>query len=304
MFLETLAEVSYNIILPIFLIAGAALVTDLIFDTDPQSLSRLVIYLFTPFLVFQRLATTNLGADEAGKLAFVAIGMCLSMAVLASIVAYLLKYEQRLASAFVLTVTLINAGNYGLPLNLFAFGKPGEERALIFFVSTVTVTYTLGVFLASRGRASAREAFVNIFRVPLPYAVALGLLVNVANIELPTPAARASEVLAQAAVPGMLAVLGLQLRRAKLKGHLRPIFTAAGMRLLVGPLVALPLIMLVGLEGMTRQVAIVQSAMPTAVISSVLAAEFGADAEFVTATILVGTLLSMATLSVLLTIIM
>ncbi|MCD4685906.1 MAG: AEC family transporter, partial [Anaerolineae bacterium] len=143
----------------------------------------------------------------------------------------------------------------------------------------------------------------NIFRVPLPYAVALGFLLNFTNTELPTPAARASEVLAQAAVPGMLVVLGLQLRRAKLKGQLRPIFTASALRLIAGPLLALPLILLMGMEGTTRQVAIVQSAMPTAVISGVLAAEFGADAEFVTATILVSTILSMATLSILLTII-
>jgi len=44
--------------------------------------------------------------------------------------------------------------------------------------------------------------------------------------------------------------------------------------------------------------------MPTAVVTGVLASEFGADAEFVTATILVSTITSVATLSVLLSVIM
>jgi len=58
-----------------------------------------------------------------------------------------------------------------------------------------------------------------------------------------------------------------------------------------------------GITGLTRQVILTESAMPTAVISGVLAAEFGADTEFVTATILVSTLLSIVTLSVLLALI-
>jgi len=76
------------------------------------------------------------------------------------------------------------------------------------------------------------------------------------------------------------------------------------LRLLLGPLIAVGLVALLGISGLTRQVAIVQSAMPTAVVTGVLASEFGADAEFVTATILVSTITSVATLSVLLSVIM
>ena len=39
----------------------------------------------------------------------------------------------------ILTAVLINAGNYGIPLNKFAFGDRGEERALIYFVMTVVI---------------------------------------------------------------------------------------------------------------------------------------------------------------------
>ena len=82
------------------------------------------------------------------------------------------------------------------------------------------------------------------------------------------------------------------------------ILLASGLRLLLGPLIALGLVVLLGLSGLTRQVAIVQSAMPTAVVTGVLASEFGADTEFVTATILVSTVTSVATLTILLAVIM
>lgn len=304
MFFETLVEVTYNIISPLFLLVGIVVLVDRIFEIDPRPLSRLVIYLFTPFLIFETLATTQLTAGEAGSLMGIGMGMCLTMSVIATLVARTLQLDPRTRSAFVLTATLINAGNYGIPLNQFAFGQPGEERAVVFFVGTVIITYTLGVYLASSGSASPRQALMNVVRVPMPYAVAAGLLVNVTDFEMPTPAARTTTLLAQAAVPGMLVVLGLQLRRARVRGHLRPILTAAGLRLVVGPLVGLALGVVIGVSGLSRQVSIVQSAMPTAVITSILAMEFGADDEFVTSTILVSTLLSIVTLSVTLALVM
>jgi hypothetical protein len=96
----------------------------------------------------------------------------------------------------------------------------------------------------------------------------------------------------------------LQLARVSAKRRWRPILLATAARLVVAPLIAFPLVALLGLSGVTRQVAIVQASMPTAVISSVLAAEFGADAEFTAAVVLVSTLASMVTLTILLWLIM
>jgi len=110
--------------------------------------------------------------------------------------------------------------------------------------------------------------------------------------------------MADATIPIMLVVLGAQLSHASVRGRIQPILLASGLRLLLGPLIAVGLVALLGISGLTRQVAIVQSAMPTAVVTGVLASEFGADAEFVTATILVSTITSVATLSVLLSVIM
>ena len=71
-------------------------------------------------------------------------------------------------------------------------------------------------------------------------------------------------------------------------------------------MIAVALVMLLNMNGVTRQVSLVQSAMPTAVIGGVLATEFGGreDAEFVTSVILLSTALSMLTLSILLSLVM
>lgn len=298
--MSTLAEIIYNIISPILLVVAVAFVADRYLDIDPRSLSRLLVYVFTPFLIFKGVAFSDLSGSEAGQLVAVAILMSVGIALVAWMVAHWTQLDRRTAAAFTLSATLINAGNYGLPLNRFAFGAPGEERAIVFFIATVIVSYTLGVFLASFGNLSARLALRNVFGVPLVYAALLGLAVNLLNVDLPLPMTRAVGLMADAAIPAMLAVLGVQLSRASVRGRMQPIVLASALRLLVGPLIAVGLVALLGLEGLARQVAIVQSAMPTAVVTGVLAVEFGADAELVTATILVSTVASVITLSVLL----
>jgi len=302
--MTTFIEIATNIIAPIFLVVGVSVLVDRRFDIDPRALSRLVVYLFAPCLIFEGIAYSDLSGGEAGQLVTLAIVPSLAVALIAWSVARAAGFDQRLQGAFVLASTLINAGNYGVPLNRFAFGAEGEERALLFFVATAIVSYTLGIYLASLGKAPARKALLNVFSVPLPYAVAVALVVNMMGLDLPVAVGRSVGLLSDAAIPGMLVTLGFQLSRASIRGQMKAVLMASGMRLIVAPVIAFGLAVLIGATGLTRQVSIVQMGMPTAVISGVLATEFGADSEFVTATILVDTLLSMLTLSVVLTLVM
>jgi predicted permease len=293
--------VVYNVLAPIFLIIGLAVLLDRRFALDPRVFSRVVVYLFSPCLVFAGIARSDLRAEELGLILAVATLSSLLMALVGWGLARLFRFERKLASAFLLSVVLINAGNYGLPLNEFAFGQAGLDRAIVFFVVTAVVANTLGVYLASRGTTSVRRSLLNVSLVPLPYATALGFVVNMNEIALPLPLERAVTVLGQAAVPCMLVILGLQLSRTSVKGRVWPILLATGTRLVIAPLIAIPLTALLGLSGLAQQVAVIEASMPTAVTAGVLATEFGSDAQFTTAVILVSTLASVVTLSILLT---
>ena len=296
--------VAYNVLAPIFLVIGLAVLLDRLFAPDPRAFSRAVVYLFSPCLVFDGIARSNLRAHELGLIVAVAALSSLLMALVGWGLARLFRFDRKLESAFILSIVLVNAGNYGLPLNEFAFGAAGLQRAIVFYVVTAVVANTLGVYLASRGAASVRRSLLNVLMVPLPYATALGFVVNVTATQLPLPLARMVSLLGQAAVPCMLLILGLQLSRTSVKGRIGPIALAAATRLGVAPLVAFGLVMSLGLSGLAGKVAIVEASMPTAVMGGVLATEFGSDAEFTTAVILVSTLASIVTLSVLLSILM
>jgi predicted permease len=102
----------------------------------------------------------------------------------------------------------------------------------------------------------------------------------------------------------MLVLLGSQLRSTTFGGDQRILWRSVLIRLVASPLIAWVLCSLLGIGGLERQVLIVQAAMPTAVMTTVLATEFDAAPRLVAAAVLATTLLSMATVSVVLSLVM
>lgn len=290
----------YTVLSPIVLVAGLGFVLDRRFHFDTKSISRLVIYLASPALVFSSVSQSTLEAQELWQLlAFTVLAMG-SMAAISWGVASSFRLPQREASAFSLTSTLTNAGNFGLPFISFAFGIEGLGRAVIIYTGTSIVANTVGVFLASRGSASVWKSLGNVLRVPLPYALTLGLLANFDVMPVPVPFERAFTMLGGAAVPLMLLILGTQLSRTRLGVQLRWVTLAAMLKLFLMPVLGVFFARILLLGQLTANIAIVQISMPTAVLSIVLAEEFGSDTQFVGSVLIVSTLMSLLSLSILL----
>ncbi len=291
-----------NIILttiaPIILIACLGALLDRTKAIDTRSTSQIIIYLTSPALAFYGIANSSIKSREFGKLILFTILSMGVITMLAWLITVCLKMDRLTSSAFVLSVSLINGINYGIPLNEFTFGQAGLERAIVIGVSGGLYASTVGIFLASWGQASIWQAFKNVFRVPLVYASLLGLVVNLYHIPTPLLVMRLTKVLGGAAVPLMLIMLGIQISRASLQGRWGVIIGASLARLLGGAAVGLLFAFLLGLEGVTYQVAVVEAAMPTAVLAVVLATEFNSDAKLASSTILFSTLLSLLTLPI------
>lgn len=295
------AAVAVNVILPIFIIIGLGALYGRHFNPDTKVISTTIVYLFSPFLVINSIMNSTIENGEVLLIMGLALTLAVIMALLGFGVARVLRFDRGLESAFIMSIVMINGGNFGLPVNEFAYGAAGLQRAIIYYVTTSLIANTFGVFLASRGKASARESLTNIFKVPLVYGLIIGFILNLTDTTLPLPLERVVTLLSAATVPAMIALLGMRLVHTSIKGQVGPVLLAAGMRLLVAPVVMLLLITLAGASGVTRQVVITEAAMPTAVIAGVLAIQFDADADFVTATILTSTVIGLVTLSVVLT---
>lgn len=283
-------------IAPIVLVAGLGALFNRWKRIETNGLSTIVVYIGSPALAFHSIATSAIDAAELSELVIFAILCVVIITAVGWLITLGAGMDRLTSSAFVLSIALVNGINYGVPLNEFAFGQAGLARAIIVGVIFALYSFSVGVFLASWGKASARQALLNMLKIPLPYAAILGLVVNLTHTPVPPLVLRFSQILGGLAIPLMLLLLGIQISQASLQGQWKIMFGASFVRLLGGAAIGLLLAFWLGLEGVNSQVAIVEAAMPTAVTAGVLALEFNSDAKLVSGIIMLSTLLSLLTL--------
>jgi len=219
---------------------------------------------------------------------------------IAWLVTRLLKIERTISAGIVLTSMLMNAGNYGMPVVLFAFGASALGYASIYFVTMAILTYTVGIIIASMGTTSFKTGLLNLLKLPVIYAIILAFFVMMTGWQLPPYFERTISILGDAAIPTMLVLLGINLANVRLSGVSLPLFLAVGLRLLVSPAIALILVTIFGIQGPARASFVTIAGMPSAVFTSVLATEYNLKPSFVTAVVFTSTLLSPLTLTPLL----
>ncbi len=286
-------------VLPIFVVAAVGFALARVLRTDVRVLSRVSFNALSPCLVFHMLVTSSLGAGDFARMATLAVGTVLGIGLVGWLVSRPMRIERPILTAFLIVVMFSNSGNYGLPVVLFAFGAPALAQATVYFATNAVLTYTLGVFLASAGHRSVGQALRGVLRVPAVYGVAAAGLVMATHASLPLVVMRPVELLSGAALPMMILVLGMQLERGAWPPRPALVGLAALLSLVVTPLVAFGLAELLGMEGAARQAAIVQSGMPSAVLTTILALEFDLAPTFVTACVTLSTLLSPITVTLL-----
>ncbi len=292
-------------LLPVFLIMSTGVLLGVTVRPNVKAISRTTFYALTPCLIFSGLAGTPLSGAEAGQVALFAALATLAGMVLAWLAATMLGWRGPRRRAFVLPVLVINTGNFGLSVVLFAFGPEAQARAMLYFVTTAVMASSLGVAVAAGG-STLRQVLGNLIRIPLLYAAVAALVVGALPwLKVPELLMRPIELLGRAAVPMMLLILGLQLARSvdSLRKSFGSIVLASILRLVVAPALALPVAWLVGVDGLTFQACMLEAGMPAGVTSTVLSLEYDLAPELVTGTVFFSTLCSAFSLSVLISLI-
>lgn len=291
-------DVFGEVVLPVLIVAGLGALVGRWRNIGVGPLSTTVFYLFGPALIFSSLSTTHvtleIGSKVVATMAFTLIVM-LSASVAWS---YVRGHDSSLRAGVALVITSPNIGNMGLPVVALAFGQTGLQIGVVTYVTGAVLANSAGTAIASMARDGWRRALRVPLRYPHLYAAGAGILVRVIGIDLPTPISVPASTLGAAAIPVMLVVLGLHLKDGIAWSQLADTFAANVGRLVVAPLIAWCLATALGLEGANRAAVAILAAMPTAVVTTILATEFDAQPEFVTQVVITSTLASLATLTV------
>jgi malate permease and related proteins len=269
-------------------IVGIALGRNL--KIDHGSISRLVLFALAPSLAFDNLSKSTVQASVA----FAIISAYICFEVIMGLVAWFssLDINPSTRRAMVASVITGNNGNFGLPISLFAFGKPGLELSLVIFTISVFFTFLVGPAILSESQ-DWRSRLTAAFKLPLFWAASAGVLVNVLHIPVPIGLERGIHLIGQAAIPILLLSLGLQIGQQGLPSLEGPIVRSSALRLILGPIVAFAAGKLFGLNGLELAVLVLSAAMPTAVNAFLLASELNSDSRTVAGTVVITTVASL-----------
>ena len=211
-----------------------------------------------------------------------------------------------------------NTSFIGYPLTLALLPRQFPETILLDqFGMTVPMYLTAAWLGAQFGGAQAagsgqQQAMVRFLRSPIFLSAILGLVLR----QVPVPPAleglpafreigavlgKCLETLGQGTTPLVLLALGVALHPGGVQGRTGPLLLACGCKLLLCPLLFWIMCRGMGVGGDVRMDGMLETAMPTAVMASVLAGQNDMEGSFAVGAVFASTLLSALSVPLLLT---
>lgn len=253
---------------------------------DAHALTTLVTEIGTPCLVFSTFAKMSVPAGAFAATAAASLTILISFLIVASLVLKLCGLRLR---TYLPSMSFPNTGNLGIPLALYAFGPEGLAYAIVFVCFTSIMNFTIGQAIAA-GTMSWRA----IAKMPIIYAVVLGLAVTEAGITLPQFLADTVSLLGSITVPLMLLMLGVSLGSLRVAAFPRA-FMLSLLRIGMGVTLGFGITALFGLHGPARAALVMQSSMPAAVFNYLFALRWNNEPEEVAGIVVVSTLVTIVT---------
>lgn len=264
-----------------------------------SQLEKVIYFLLFPAMLIATLANANVAEVPVIRLALALLGGMLLFAIL-------LWATQRKLGLSAPAYTSVFQG--ALRFNTYVgvagaaalHGSAGATVAAVAVALMVPVVNVLCVacFIAAGtlGPSSLGQSVAALVRNPLILACLIGIGLNLSGIGLPGWSGAAVELLGRAALPLGLVAVGVALRPQALLRLDRGVLTANLVKLVLMPAVVLGVAVLLGLDAVSRDIALLFAALPTATSAYILARQLGGDAELIAALITSQTLLAMATL--------
>jgi hypothetical protein len=285
--------VVFSVVVPILVTVALGFAwTRLGHRLDSKEITSLIADVATPCLIVSTFQSTRLPFDAFLSIAAAAGAAIVLFAVMGGLCLWLLGLRIR---TFLPSIAFPNAGNLGLPLALYAFGTEGLGYAIAFFSMSSVANFTIGQAIAA-GRANWR----GLARAPILYAVAAGIALSFAGIELPAWMRSTIDLIGNLTVPLMLLMLGSSLSVLKVSSFGRAALVSV-IRIGLGAAVGGGVAALFGLGGPMRAVLILQCANPVAVYNYLFAQRWNNQPEEVAGVVVLSTLLSILTIPLLLT---
>lgn len=296
-----LGLVFFQVVTPILVLLVIGGIMQRKFQFNLKALSNLITYCLMPSAVFVNIYETNVDPVIVGKILIYLFAYSISLMILSTTISKVLKLEKKKSAIFKNSIVLINSGNYGIPVSQMVFHTQplGTAIQIITVIFQNLTTYTYGLYNLISTTKSGLEIARSIVKLPIVHGLILGIVLKIANIQLPEFLAISIGHMADAFVAIALLTLGAQLSKIHVSTMFnKMLYMSCIGRLLMGPLVAFAWISIFGFHGVVAQSLLIASSFPTSRNSSTLALEYDVESELAAQTVLFTTIVSCITVTI------
>jgi malate permease and related proteins len=282
----------FEVLFPVFFVIGVGYYLG---KKDPKINTKFITdfagNVGTPAMIFYTITTTGVTLETFVSYFIYAIIIIAGFSIVGIAFLYFLKKD--LISELP-PLILPNTGNMGIPICLFAYGTSGLGVASAIASVIILFHFTIGVFLAKK-----EFSFELVFKNAPTYGILISVLFLYFNWEVPKVLENTTFLLTYATIFLVLMSLGVALTRLKVKSWNDAIILGL-VRVILGPLIGFSLIYILNLSGFAAGVLLIQSAMPSAVLTYLVGSIYSSKkvVDSVSSVIVTSTLMSFITIPI------
>ncbi len=246
---------------------------------DASVLLRLVLTVSLPALTVIAISNVKLVADMI-YIPFLAMFVVMCMFFISGFVGKRLKMPRPMFGSFLVGTMILNTA-YSLPFYAAAFGNEGLARATLFDIGNTFMIFTFTYYNAIKYGENSHTDKIDwkkFLRLPPLWAMLIAFGWKFAGVGLPPLAFNFLNLIGQPTVPLVMIALGLYFE-PKLN-NLGKALIAVSIRMILGLGIGFVLATMLGLQGLTRTVIIVNSALPIGFNTLIFANLENMDKEF------------------------
>ncbi len=259
----------------------------------------MALNVFAPIMVFYLVLNNKITLDLLAKPFLFMLILTTVLIFISLFASFVLKLRGDYKVSLILSVSMINVGNFGLPLIYFAYTAQAISYSMIYFVIFNIPLITVAIYLAS-DKKSPFAVLKDMLKMPIFYAFFVAIAFVEIGINLPESIMRGFALMNSGAIALLVFILGLQLSNIKIKFKFVWIIAAAVvLRLFISPLISIGITKILGISALERSVSIVQTSTPSALLPLMYMIKFRRDSDLLAAIIFFTTILAGLTLPVL-----
>jgi auxin efflux carrier (AEC) len=272
---------------------------DFLSEKDIDPFNRIVMYILMPCMIFHAIYNADLSLiPKLGILPFIILASSAVTGIISFFILKQFKLDEITLWSVLVTVMIANTAFMGYPVTLGIFGQDGFLRAIFCDIATLCIFLLLSFVLILKFGGTVKTAFKKIAFFPPLWAVVLGLMLNFLNVPIGSVLDNTINYLGQGAIPLIMIALGLSIDFSALSRSKNMIVFTSIMKLAIFPFIAFLIANYLGLINLEYSVSIVEAAMPSGMMSLLLAITYKLDYELTSDCILINTVISLITLPI------